>query len=79
MRKRLKWLVPLLLVVLIGSLLPVRWLTTPDHTVGEIIITTQGIGLPVIAKNENAITQPGDRVSGSPFRWWSSHGNISAH
>jgi hypothetical protein len=77
MRKRLKWLVPLLLLVLIGSLLPVRWLTTPDHTVGEIIITTQGIGLPVITQNENAITQPGYRASLYATTWPTDMANLN--
>ena len=35
MRKRLKWLVPLLLVVLIGSLLPVRWVSKASKEVAS--------------------------------------------
>jgi hypothetical protein len=77
MRKCLQWLVPLLLVVLIGSLLPARWLTTPDHTVGEIIITTQDIGRPVITQNENAITQPGYRASLYDTVWPADMANLN--
>lgn len=77
MRKRFKWLVPLLLVVLIGSLLLARWFTTPDHTPGEIIITTQDIGLPVIIQNENVITQPGYRASLYATTWPTDMANLN--
>ncbi|MBK6429806.1 hypothetical protein [Candidatus Amarolinea dominans] len=50
-------------VLLTGSLWLARWLTTPDHAAGQIIISTQDVGHPAITNPGNANTQPGYRAS----------------
>lgn len=61
--RRFTFLALLSAVLLISSMLLAYWLSTPGHTPGQIIITSQDIAQPVITDQENAVTQPGYRAS----------------
>ena len=75
--RRFTFLALLSAVLLIGGMLLVRWLTTPEHTPGQIIITPQNIAQPVITDQDNAVTQPGYRASLYDTVWPTDMANLN--
>jgi hypothetical protein len=75
--RRFTFLALLSAVLLIGGMLLARWLTTPGHTPGQVIITTQDIGHHVITQKENVITQPGYRASLYDTVWPTDMANLN--
>ena len=66
-----------MLLLLLIVLLVVIWLTVPGHAAGQIIITAQDVGQPVITVPENAGNQPGYRASLYDTVWPADKANLN--
>ncbi len=66
-----------LLLLLLVVLLVVIWLTVPGHSAGQIIITEQDVGQPIINLLENDSNQPGYRASLYDTVWPADKSNLN--